>query len=353
MRIDQQLARIAAEQARLYPCTRSACCHINKVSAQNVLDPDDWKSLGPEQSMCCGESYARVTRPTNPVYRTAFDSDKVAGFSAQGPVRDDPVTKGEFAGDNPPAGMMRIKPDIVAPGAYLVGANSPGVSNGAPLVRHCRTHQSGADEAFDENNTLVAMGGTSVATAAVAGLSAIARQYFEDGFYPSGRRVAADRLTPSAALIKALLITSAESVQQSASSTDAPCKTYGGPRQLLTKSCVPNYQEGWGRPNLGSILWLNHPSRVSSQLWVADEMVGFPQSGWVHEYQFLINMTLDKVVLKVSLVWSDPPPLPGAEVALVNDLDLVVDNGMSVGWINGKICELDPFTNDYYSTQQG
>ena len=189
------------------------------MSAQNVLDPDNWKSLGPEQSMCCAASYARVTRPTNPVYRTAFDSDKVAGFSAQGPVRDDPVTKGEFAGDNPPAGMMRIKPDIVAPGAYLVGANSPGVSNGAPLVRHCRTHQSGADEAFDENNTLVAMGGTSVATAAVAGLAAIARQYFEDGFYPTGTRNGgdpgnADGFTPMGALVKAILVNSAQDMVQ-------------------------------------------------------------------------------------------------------------------------------------------
>jgi hypothetical protein len=38
------------------------------------------------------------------------------------------------AGENPPEGVMRIKPDLVAPGAYLVAANSrgdPGAKGGA------------------------------------------------------------------------------------------------------------------------------------------------------------------------------------------------------------------------------
>ena len=40
------------------------------------------------------------------------------------------------AGENPPEGVMRIKPDLVAPGAYLVAANSrgdPGGANGEAL----------------------------------------------------------------------------------------------------------------------------------------------------------------------------------------------------------------------------
>jgi hypothetical protein len=35
------------------------------------------------------------------------------------------------AGENPPEGVMRIKPDLVAPGAYLVAANSRGDPAGA------------------------------------------------------------------------------------------------------------------------------------------------------------------------------------------------------------------------------
>ena len=47
-------------------------------------------------------------------------------------------------------------------------------------------------------------------------------------------------------------------------------------------------------------------------------MSGFVNAGWVHEYTFMVDMTLENPVLDVSLVWSDPPPLPGSESALVS-----------------------------------
>ena len=59
--------------------------------------------------------------------------------------------------------------------------------------------------------------------------------------------------------------------------------------------------------------------------------VGVP--GWVHEYTFLVNMTGDKPILDVTLVWSDPPALPGSETALVNDLDLHVNDSTTVGCV--------------------
>jgi hypothetical protein len=95
------------------------------------------------------------------------------------------------------------------------------------------------------------MGGTSIATAVVAGAAAIVRQYLEEGFYPTGRRAASDKLVPSAALIKALLINSARSLSDDGSSKDAPCKTYA--KGLVTKNCVPNFQEGFGRPNIANL----------------------------------------------------------------------------------------------------
>src|SRR5204862_1464085 len=45
--------------------------------------------------------------------------------------------------------------------------------------------------------------GTSYSTPAAAAAAAIIRQYFTDGWYPSGRPLAADAMTPSAALIRA------------------------------------------------------------------------------------------------------------------------------------------------------
>ena len=139
--------------------------------------------------MCCAGSYLGVTRPEDALHENDYASDRLAGFSAQGPVMDDSVLNGDNAGSNPADGQRRIKPDLVAPGAYLVGANSRGNTGGGNTgggntgggrVRHCSLHGD-RERAFNENNTLVSMGGTSVATAAVAGAAAIVRQYFQDG----------------------------------------------------------------------------------------------------------------------------------------------------------------------------
>jgi len=48
-----------------------------------------------------------------------------------------------------------------------------------------------------------------MATPAVAGASALIRQYFTDGFYPTGSPSVAHKLTPSGALMKAMLANSA------------------------------------------------------------------------------------------------------------------------------------------------
>ncbi len=45
-----------------------------------------------------------------------------------------------------------------------------------------------------------------MATPVVAGSAALVRQYFMDGYYPSGKRNEADKRTPSGALIKAVMI---------------------------------------------------------------------------------------------------------------------------------------------------
>ena len=52
--------------------------------------------------------------------------------------------------------------------------------------------------------------GTSMATPVVAGAAILVRQYFVDGYYPSGARRASDGFAPTAALIKATLINGAQ-----------------------------------------------------------------------------------------------------------------------------------------------
>eukprot|EP00959_Pyramimonas_sp_CCMP1952_P097820 2044447-Pyramimonas_sp.AAC.1 len=48
--------------------------------------------------------------------------------------------------------------------------------------------------------------GTSMATPLVAGSVALLRQYFTDGFYPTGAAVASDSFEPSGMLLRAVVL---------------------------------------------------------------------------------------------------------------------------------------------------
>ncbi len=165
----------------------------------------------------------------------------------------------------------RIKPDLVAPGDY---------------VRSCR-----AQEATDAPNNIndpwyVEYSGTSMATPAAAGASALVREYLME---------VAQRPAPQGALIKAMLILGAEDM---------------GSRD------IPNDDEGWGRLNLVNSLvpeddvgiFVDDRSRLSS--------------GQQAEYNF--DVTRAGEPLKVVLVWSDYPGSAFSTTQLRNNLNLEV-----------------------------
>src|SRR5262249_12977817 len=96
----------------------------------------------------------------------------MASFSSLGPTDDG-----------------RIKPEITIPGQNISSANS--------------------DNNTGSNNcNQVSFSGTSMASPAAAGLTALIRQYYTDGWYPSGAINAADSFVPTAALLRASLINS-------------------------------------------------------------------------------------------------------------------------------------------------
>src|SRR5262249_19151906 len=107
----------------------------------------------------------------------------------------------------------RIKPDIMTPG-YNTSAGNDGNVDG---TANCGTNSGG---------------GTSYAAPIAVGASALVRQYFTDGFYPSGAKNAPDALQPTAALVKAMLINSAVSM----TGTD----NAGG---AITP--IPSNEQGW------------------------------------------------------------------------------------------------------------
>ncbi|HEX3757812.1 MAG TPA: S8 family serine peptidase [Kofleriaceae bacterium] len=193
-------------------------------------------------------------------------ANSMASFSSCGPTADG-----------------RIKPDLTMPGSNIVSArNDTNVTS-----NNCAT---------------TTMSGTSMASPAAAGMAALVRQYYTDGFYPTGAAVAANRIAaPSAALVKATLL----------NSTKVMTGTGTGP--------VPNNCQGWGRVLLDDTLFFTGQART---LFAADDP-GFAQGAAGQTKAFTLQVAAGQP-LRVTLAWTDFPSTPAASVNLNNDLDLVV-----------------------------
>ena len=163
----------------------------------------------------------------------------------------------------------RIKPDIVAPGDY---------------VRSCKSQEATSAGGTWSNTWYMEYSGTSMATPAAAGSSALVREYLTEVI---------GRQAPQGSLIKALLILGAKDM---------------GARD------IPNDDEGWGRVDLVNSLipdgevgiFVDDRSRI--------------RSGQVVEYTFDVN-TAGKE-FKAVLTWSDYPGSSSSSIQLRNDLDL-------------------------------
>jgi len=186
-----------------------------------------------------------------------------------------------------PTADGRIKPDVVFPGASIVSA--------------------GNDKNITTNNCgTQGMTGTSMTAPGVSGMALLTRQYFMDGWYPTGAPIPASAFTPTAALLKAMLVNSAVAI---------PFDAEGRP---IT---IPSGQQGWGRVLLDNALYFPGDARG---LWVADNVGGFTSPADA-PMVFQLVMQDTGQPLEVTLAWTDYPSTPAAATNLVNDLDLRVD----------------------------
>ena len=155
-----------------------------------------------------------------------------------------------------------------------------------------------------------------MATPIVAGAAALVRQYYMDGYYPSGAPVPGYGFTPSASLVKATLINGAVEMTGSGAYENG-------------QSFYPNSQQGWGRLHLDESLFFQGEEQA---LEVHDNRAGI-MTGQTVSYPFLVGTGCAS--LEATLVWADaspalPIPCDPNNVAnttaptLVNDLDLVV-----------------------------
>ena len=209
----------------------------------------------------------------------------MAAFSSRGPCDD-----------------QRIKPDVVAPGTDIIS---------------CRSHVPGAGTLWGTGTGLLAnsasndycfSGGTSMATPLTAGAAALVRQYVEET-----RSIT----NPSAALLKALLIGGARSMDPGQYGTN----------EYREISGAPNIVEGWGHVNLGSSIF---PEEDRQNLLADRHTV---HTGETNSYAIILT---NESPVTVTLVWSDYPAAAASALQLVNDLDVrLIDPDGAVTYPNG------------------
>ena len=199
-------------------------------------------------------------------------ANSMASFSSCGPTADG-----------------RLKPDITVPGSGIVSANN--------------------DLSASSNNCgTLSMSGTSMASPGAAGLTALIRQYFTAGWYPTGTKVSTNAFTPSAALLKAALINSAIN--------------------MTGTTAIPANCQGWGRVLLENALYFNGQTR---KLWAKDNAPAFGRGSTNEDRTFTFTVTAGES-FKATLAWTDFPSTPAAGTNLVNDLDLIVTGPGGTTW---------------------
>jgi len=207
-------------------------------------------------------------------------STLMASFSSRGPALDG-----------------RMKPEIVAPGTSTVSA----AGDALHTSNNCATKT---------------LSGTSMATPTVAGGATLLRQYFTDGFYPTGAKTAADVMNPSAALMKAALVNGAIDIINPTQAT-------------MFNSLTPDNNQGFGRIQLDNVAFFSTPARDArrTRVWDKWNATGL-QTGQFDEYPLQVAAGQP---LKVALSWTDPEASGLAATMLINNLDLeVVDPSSNV-----------------------
>lgn len=193
------------------------------------------------------------------------NSSSVASFSNKGPTDDG-----------------RLKPDLSATGSSIESAS--GDSNNSNVI---------------DSPSRRSTSGTSMSTPITAGATALLRQYFTDGFYPTGLMNYADKHTPSGPLMKAMLLNGT--------------KIDGG---FFANNI------GWGRVWLENTLYFDGDSR-RFRFWEITN-----DNGLTTGEQFSVDVEIQAgQEFRATLVWYDLAGPTGSGVTLVNNLDLSLQVG--------------------------
>ena len=223
----------------------------------------------------------------------------IADFSSRGPTADG-----------------RMKPDIVAVGKTVLSAGAR-----PDQVGECDPPRIPGPNSKSEG--LLSLQGTSMATPVVSGTAALIRQYFADGYYPSGTKKQSDAYpNPSGALVKAVLMNGAQNL-----------KGVDNGVHGVTDIKLYDNNQGFGRISLQDSVYLAGETNVQLQMWDREIVTD--------QYTNTYDVTVDKSRgcqaedLSVTLVWIEEGGSPGCMFCVINDLDLSVSFRNKTYYPNG------------------
>lgn len=267
------------------PATAKNVITAGAIELPRAITDEVWQC-----SMVGGTNLCQTNQPWLSMTDASGD---VAGFSGRGNV-----------GVGIEGAFGRFKPDVVAPGTFVVAARS---AQWDQAGFYTPTNNSNYSEVFSNLNSAIGPfyryeSGTSMAAAEVAGTLALMQEFFHRF-----------NRTNSPALMKGLLINGARSL-------GAGCG--------FRVNAVTN-QQGWGLINLTNSL----PGALTNLDAPASSMLLFGQSpdealatGQSQTHFVSVSVSATHQPLRATLVWTDPPANPAASLKLVNNLDLVVTN---------------------------
>lgn len=195
-----------------------------------------------------------------------------------GATGNNPIQDLVCSGGTGPTIDGRRKPDLLAPGCSVFSATNP------------------------TGCLVMALSGTSMAAPAMAGVSALVRQYFANGYYPTGIATPSDGFDASGPLVKAMLI--------------------AGGTDMTGVDGYPSEREGWGRIRAESCLvFAGEPSSLA----VKEAHNNTPEAlSTGTERSMVVQVAGPDEPLRVVLSFFDAPATLPATVAPVNDIDLIV-----------------------------
>src|SRR5262249_43295568 len=232
-----------------------------------------------------------VTSPATAKNVVSVGGSNADCFTFFGPVDCESMLSA-YSSKGPSTAALRMAPIVDAPQFDLLGPRSPYTGAVAVFRSNDNDNLEPIEAQLDEGNF-----GTSYAAGYMTGAGAIIRDYFAQGFYPTGSRVTGDRVpSVSGALVQAALVAAAQFSEGLHNTGQDPTTlnlrrtrayyvgTISGIRGgTVDVGIMGNSEQGFGRPVLTDLLPLANwspeftlePASVSQPEWPSPGLLAF------------------------------------------------------------------------------